>query len=94
MRRFVLVGLLASLFVAGVLYHFASESPDGLETVMAEMKVAEGEHLVPSPLGDYEFPLLGTLAGKTVAGLLGTAIVLALSWGILRLLRRRQGEPE
>ena len=93
MRRFVLVGLLVSFIIAGVLYHFAAESPDGLETEMERVGAAEGEPLVPAPFPDYEFPLLGTVAGKTVAGVVGTALVFGLVMGLLRLLGRRRSEP-
>jgi len=93
MRRFVLAVLLVSFIIAGVLYHFASESPDGLETVMGEVGAEEGEPLAPSPFPDYEFPLLGTALGKTVAGLAGTALVFLLVLGLLRLLARQRPEP-
>jgi len=92
MRRFVLVGLLVSFIIAGFLYHFAAESPDGLERTMERVGAEEGEPLVPAPFAEYEFPLLGTVAGKTVAGVAGTALVFGAVLGVLRLLARRRSE--
>lgn len=91
MKRFVLVVLVVSFVIAGVLYHFASKSPDGLETVMAKVGAQGGEPLVPAPLAGYEFPALGRVLGKTVAGLVGTALVFGVVLGVLRLLARRGG---
>ncbi len=102
MKRFVLVTLLVSFVIAGVLYHFAADSPDGLEKTMERFEAEEGEHVAPSFFPDYEFPLLGTVAGKTVAalvelqliepatvaGLVGTALVFGIVLGVLRLLGR------
>lgn len=93
MKRFVLGTLMVSFVIAGVLYHFASPSPDGLETVMAKVGAEEGEPLVPAPLPDYELPALGTVWGKTVAGVVGTALVFGVVLGVLRLLARRGEAP-
>ena len=90
MRRFVLVGLLISFIIAGVLFHFAAESPDGLETVMEKVGAEEGEPLTAAPFPDYEFPAVGGAVGKTVAGLVGTALVFGLVLGLLRVLRARR----
>jgi len=68
MRKFVLSVLLVSFAIAGVLYHFAAQAPDGLEKTMENLGAEEADHLVPSLFPDYEFPLLGRVAGKTVAG--------------------------
>ena len=93
MRRFVLVGLLASFLIAGVLYHFAAQSPDGLERVMEERGVAEGEPVAPAPFPDYEIPGLGPIAGRTAAGLAGTALAFALPLVLMRVLLRKRAQP-
>lgn len=89
MRKFVLVGLLISLAVAGVLSHFASRSPDGLETVLHRTGVGEGKPPVPAPFPDYGIPVLGSILGKTVAAVLGTALAFLLVLLLLRALTRR-----
>ena len=90
MKRFVLAGLLISLAVAAVLSHFASESPDGLETAMAKVGVEEGNPALPAPFPDYELPVLGSILGKTVPALLGTALAFLLVLVLLRALTRRE----
>jgi len=88
MRKFVLSVLLVSFAIAGVLYHFAAQAPDGLEKTMENLGAEEADHLVPSLFPDYEFPLLGRVAGKTVAGVVGTATVFIILLGVLQLLAR------
>ena len=92
-RRSVYVALAAAaLLLAGAVSLFASRSPDGLERVARDQGIAsaEREHaLAHGPLADYgvagvDDPLLsGALAG--VAGVL---VVLALSGGLVLVLRR------
>jgi hypothetical protein len=92
MRRFVLWALLASFAVAGLLSHFASRSPDGLETVLQRRGVEEGQPPVPAPFPDYEAPVLGGILGKTVPAVVGTAVVFLLLLLLFRLLARRAPE--
>ena len=90
MKRFVLAGLLISFAVAAVLSHFASQSPDGLETAMARVGVEEGKPALLAPFPDYELPALGGILGKTVPALLGTALAFLLILLLLRPLVRRK----
>jgi len=89
MKRFVLIGLLVSFLIAGGVAHFAASAPDGLERVMEDRGVEASESLVQGIFPDYEFPLLGTVAGNTIAGVAGTLLVFALLVLILRPLKGR-----
>ncbi len=56
MRRFILVGVLASIAVAGLLAPFASDLPDGLERIAQKLGFisrASEEGVVRAPLPDY-----------------------------------------
>jgi len=85
------VGLLTALGLA-VISPLASPWPDGLE------KVAEDKGFIDAALEpafevipDYVFPGVGNKALATIlAGLIGTLILFALSYGLGILLRRRQ----
>ena len=94
MKRFVVTGLLVSLAVAGIVAHFAAVDPDGLERVMEDRGVEESEPLVHGIFPDYEFPILGTVAGNTIAGLAGTVLVFAALILVLRLLKRSTERSE
>jgi cobalt/nickel transport protein len=89
MKRFILAGLLLSFVVAGVLSHFASRSPDGLEKAMAKVGAEEGKPALPAPFPDYELPVLGRILGKTVPALVGTALAFLVILLLLRALTRR-----
>jgi hypothetical protein len=90
MKRFVLGALLISFAIAAVLSHFASESPDGLEKSMTKVGVEEGNPAFSAPFPDYELPVLGSILGKTVPALLGTALAFLLILLLLRALVRRE----
>ena len=92
MKRFVLIGLLVSFVIAGGVAHFAASAPDGLEKVMEDRGVEESKPLVHGIFPDYEFPILGTVAGNTIAGVAGTALVFVLLTLILKLLKRGTGD--
>ena len=85
------VGLLGALAVA-VLSPLASSDPDGLE------KVAEEHGFIESARGplyelvaDYLFPGIANEAVATiVAGVVGTAALFGLAYGIAWLLRARR----
>ncbi|MCU0788429.1 MAG: energy-coupling factor ABC transporter permease [Verrucomicrobia bacterium] len=80
---FVAMGL--ALFVAP----FACPWPDGLESVAGKLgfeHYAVGNAL-PAPLSDYEMPGIHWAVGATaVAGVVGTVVVLVLSWVLGRIL--------
>ncbi|MDQ4006476.1 MAG: PDGLE domain-containing protein [Actinomycetota bacterium] len=93
-RRTVYVGVAAAaLLLAGVVSLVASSSPDGLERVAHDQGIAkaEREHVLgDGPLAEYgvagvDDPLLsGALAGVS-----GVLVVLALTSGVVLVVRRR-----
>lgn len=102
--RFVLLGALVALALAGGLALFASSSPDGLESVMlegcqtgadGEISGGEcalqqaGEHEIGGPLADYGISFIDSEAlGGSLAGIVGVLLVLALATGLFWLLAR------
>lgn len=95
-RIVVLLGLMVALVLAGVVSHYASSSPDGLNRVAVDEGFAKGEKAHPlgdSPLSGYAVKgvdddrLSGGLAGMAGVGAtfaLGAALTMAV---------RRKGEP-
>jgi cobalt/nickel transport protein len=92
-RRFLIVGLIAALLIAGVASYYASAHPDGLEYVATKtgfLDAGEDSPAADSPLADYQTKgvdderLSGGLAGVT-----GTLVVLLLAGGLFLALRRR-----
>ena len=95
--RFLLVGLLVALVVAGVGSYYASSSPDGLEWSAEKegfLDTAEDSATADSPLADYAVSGVddGRLSGG-LAGVVGVAVTLVLAGGITLLVRRRNGGP-
>lgn len=93
-RRFFAVALLVSLLVAGVASYYASSHPDGLEYVAGKtgfIDSAEDSATADSPLADYQTSGIddARLSGG-VAGVVGVAVMLALSTGLFWVLRRRE----
>jgi cobalt/nickel transport protein len=92
-RTFVVVGLLASLLVAGGVSYYASSHPDGLEYVAEQVgfdDAAEDSATAGSPLADYQVRGVenDALSGA-VAGVTGALVVLVLAAGLTYLVRRR-----
>lgn len=82
-----------ALVAGGLLRHFASERPDGLETVAERHGFAGSEaKLLEAPLADYELPWHRTAFGKSLVGLGGALGAFALVYGIGLALRRRRDE--
>ena len=94
-KRFVLVGLLVALVLAGVVSYWASSAPDGLNKVASDTGFGSSEkqhHLDDSPFAGYGTKGLGDgFASGAVAGIAGVAITLALAGGLTLVLRRRSG---
>lgn len=78
-RKYVFLGLLAALLVAGFLSPFASPSPDGLERVAKDkgfLHLAEGKELIKAIMPDYVFPGIANEGVATaLAGVFGTLLV-------------------
>ncbi len=88
-----LAGLAIALLCAGVLSFYAASAPDGLEWVAGQLgfaHIAAGQAVGWSPLPDYQFAGIADarLSGG-LAGVVGTLLVLALSMGLMWVLRRR-----
>ena len=97
-RRFFAVAVLLSLLVAGVASYYASTHPDGLERVAGQtgfLDSAEDSAAADSPLADYETTGVddARLSGG-LAGVIGVLVVLLLSAGLFRVLRRRDGPAD
>ncbi|CAN5344708.1 hypothetical protein BH18ACT9_BH18ACT9_19010 [soil metagenome] len=97
-RAFVGAGVLVALLLAGVLSHFASSDPDGLNRVAEDNSFAQTESDHPAadgPLSGYQADgVEGPLSGG-VAGVVGTLVVLVLAGGLTLVVRRRgdAGDP-
>ena len=94
MGRFFVWALVASFILAGVISHFASSSPDGLEKVAEDkgfMHKAEGQEKGTPIMPDYTLPGIqnGFLRGG-IAGVIGTAAVFGLVYIVGKGVRRRQ----
>lgn len=95
-RRFLVVGLLTCLLIAGVASFYASAHPDGLEFVAEQtgfLDSAEDSAVADAPLADYGTSGVENerLSGG-IAGVLGVLIVLVIGTGLFWMLRRRGPE--
>ena len=88
-KRWWVAGLLLALAVT-LLSPLASSLPDGLERVAEDIGFIEKAQEAPyQVIPDYVFPGLGDEALATIlAGVVGTLIVFALSYGLALTLRR------
>lgn len=99
-KRFFAGFLLVSLILAGVVSHFASGDPDGLEKVAEQEGISaqEKEHaLGDSPLGDYGVKGIDNeWASVGLSGVIGVGAVLLVGGGLFWAVRRRgsAGRPE
>jgi hypothetical protein len=91
-----LAGLAIALAVCVFLAPFASEHPDGLEWVGAQLgflnEQALAPALIPTPIPDYQLPLFGlnhVKAATAVAGLVGTLVVFAVGFALAHTFNRR-----
>jgi hypothetical protein len=84
------IGLLIALGVA-LLSPLASPHPDGLERVAEDKGFVDQAQDAPyQVIPDYTFPGIENEAGATiVAGLVGTALLFGLGYGLAWALRRR-----
>ena len=92
-RTFVVVGLLATLLVAGVASYYASSHPDGLEYVAEQAgfaDTAEDSATADSPLSDYQVKGVenDALSGG-LAGVAGALVVLLVAGGLVYVVRRK-----
>ena len=92
-KRFLLLGLLVSLLLAGVVSFYASSSPDGLEKVAEDIgfiETVEPHAIENSPLADYG------VSGEEnerisvgLSGVLGVALTAVVAMGGFTLLAKK-----
>ena len=92
-RTFVVIGLLATLLVAGVASYYASSHPDGLEYVAEQVGLADSAKdsaTADSPLSDYQVKGVenDALSGG-LAGIIGALVVLLVVGGLTWVVRRK-----
>lgn len=97
-RTFLIAGSLVALLVAVVVSQFAVDNPDGLERVAEQTGFIDSarEHaLEGSVFADYATAgITNEALSLAVAGAAGTAIALAVGWGVLAAVRdRRRRNP-
>jgi PDGLE domain len=90
---FLIAGLVVAVLLAGVVSHYASSAPDGLERVAAQqgLDANEADHqLADGPLAGYQVAGIddGPVAGG-LAGAAGVAVTFLLASGIALAVRRR-----
>ncbi|MFW2380745.1 MAG: energy-coupling factor ABC transporter permease [Acidimicrobiales bacterium] len=94
MRTFVAGGILATLAMATVVSQFAVDNPDGLETVAEDegfADQAEDHFLDSSVFADYATSgVANESVSLAIAGFSGSAIALAVGYGVARTGRRRE----
>lgn len=97
-RRAWVVGLIATLLIAGVGSWYASHHPDGLEYVAEQTGFADqGRDSATSkgPLADYRTRGIADDRWSTgIAGVAGTLVVLGLSLGLFWGLRKRRPDRD
>lgn len=97
-RTFVVVGILATLLVAGVGSYWASTHPDGLQHVAQKAGFAhkaEDSAAKRSPLSGYQVEGVENPAvGRGLAGVIGALVVLTLAGGLTYVVRRRGSTEE
>ena len=101
---FVIGGLLVALLLAGGVSHFASSSPDGLDsvtldgcTVDDDGEITGGDcpakqakdHEIGGPFADYGVAGIDNdVVSTAISGVLGVLVVFAIGGGLFWLLRR------
>ncbi len=94
MRTFVAGGLLAAVVMATVVSQFAVDNPDGLETVAENEGFADQaeDHLLDSSVfADYATSgVANESVSLAIAGFSGSALTLAVGYGLARTTGRRR----
>ncbi|MGB9597444.1 MAG: PDGLE domain-containing protein [Candidatus Poribacteria bacterium] len=91
--RDIIIGIVVSMFLAGLISIFASSWPDGLEKVAEDigfLEKGEVEPPIKSPIPDYTFPgIKNEKLATSISGILGTAVVFVLGYGVSALIKRK-----
>ena len=92
-RRLVVIGILVSLFLAGVVSFYASTHPDGLAFVAGEKGFlhSAGAHASDgSPFAGYSTRgVENARLSRGLAGVVGATLVFVLAGGLFLVVRRR-----
>jgi hypothetical protein len=97
MRRglwvFIGIGLVVSLALAGLVSHYASSDPDGLEKVAGDvgfLESAEDSAVAGSPLSGYGLSgVSDERVSVGLAGIVGVLLTAAVAFGLFLWLARR-----
>jgi cobalt/nickel transport protein len=94
MSRFLVLGLLVSVLLAGVVSFYASSSPDGLEKAAEDVGFideATDSAVADSPLADYGISgVEDDRLSVGLAGVLGVLVMVVVAGGGFMLLVRRK----
>jgi hypothetical protein len=92
-RRFLLLGLLVSVLLAGVASYYASSSPDGLEKVAEDIgfiETVEPHTIENSPLADYGVSGVDDeRLSVGLSGIIGVALTAVVAMGGFTLLAKK-----
>ncbi len=89
--RWVIVALAIAVAVVVAAALWASADPDGLERVAEDIGfIGAGQESPFQVIADYVFPGLDGPMATIVAGIIGIAVLLAVVWGLGKLLARRR----
>lgn len=94
-KKFIILALAISFFLAIFISPFASPYPDGLERVAEDkgfIGLAEGKAAwTASPITDYVFPGVKNESVATgLAGLIGVAITFGAAYGLAKALKKTE----
>lgn len=93
-KTFILIGIIVSLFFAGIVSNFASESPDGLEKVAEDtgfMEKAQDSAVADSPLADYGVSIIDNdFLSTGLSGVIGVVLTALIAFGLFRILKPKQ----
>ena len=93
-NTFILIGIICSLFFAGIISNFASGSPDGLEKVAEDtgfIETAQDSAVATSPLADYGVSVVDNEFLSTgLSGVIGVAVTALVAFGLFKLLKPKQ----
>lgn len=93
-NTFILIGIVVSLFFAGIFSNFASGSPDGLEKVAEDtgfIETAQDSAVATSPLADYGVSVVeNEFLSTGLSGVIGVAVTALVAFGLFKLLKPKQ----
>lgn len=93
MRKFLLIGFLTSVLLAGVVSFYASSNPDGLEKAAEDigfLDEATDSAVAESPLADYGIAGVDDeRVSVGLAGVLGVLVMAVVAGGGFMLLARK-----